>query len=543
MTRTKIAEQTPLLSKNGHTSYMSTNGINNQNPLNRSDSSSSSESIISKESDSLNNLLLDTNSVRVESTISIGNDWEDSVGRYGGITKKRKDENGNWEYETKIFHNLSAFEIDIYEKLTNINNQLYSMKTISSSSGKIIFELLNLKNIKQLEQKFKIYANRELYNNDLRSLDLKTFIKIEQRKSTNWGFVISALGIIPLVVFARTAQRVLSVNITDGKEHTYEDWTNSILNITDEKTQYNFIMASIDIVFSLITSEVFKWSRKNIIVCCQNQSNTTSSENNSYTLTLAIHLWSALSNHVVVTAASMYTLDSFNWLSYGLKLVDWRNILSTMSRLYVMTVINNKFKWSLNTLNNELELSNKFKCCTSTFNQVINFINEANYLTKFITAWTSFGLITFSSNAIKTLSSLIAEYGKNLGLEKFPNKFFTWGMLGTSVAMTLTDGINLLLDKYKKPLWKTIINTENALSFPDNSCDNETKLLEQHVDIEAQSNNFNGLLEKYNLNEEKFYDSLDSQPWINVNEINTSEPINTEPINTGINYSHTSINM
>lgn len=166
---------------------------------------------------------------------------------------------------------MSDFEIDIYEKLTNINNQLYSMKTISSSSGKIIFELLNLKNIKQLEQKFKIYANRELYNNDLRSLDLKTFIKIEQRKSTNWGFVISALGIIPLVVFARTAQRVLSVNITDGKEHTYEDWTNSILNITDEKTQYNFIMASIDIVFSLITSEVFKWSRKNIIVCCQNQ--------------------------------------------------------------------------------------------------------------------------------------------------------------------------------------------------------------------------------------------------------------------------------
>lgn len=117
-------------------------------------------------------------------------------------------------------------------------------------------------------------------------------------------------------------------------------------------------------------------------------------------------------------------------------------------------------------------------------------------------------------------------------------------MLGTSVAMTLIDGINLLLDKYKKPLWKTIINTENALSFPDNSCDNETKLLEQHVDIEAQSKNFNGLLEKYNLNEEKFYDSLDSQPWINVNEINTSEPINTEPINTtGINYSHTSINM
>lgn len=96
MTRTKIAEQTPLLSKNGHTSYMSTNGINNQKPLNRSDSSSSSESIISKESDSLNNLLLDTNSVRAESTISIGNDWEDSVGRYGGITKKRKDENGHW---------------------------------------------------------------------------------------------------------------------------------------------------------------------------------------------------------------------------------------------------------------------------------------------------------------------------------------------------------------------------------------------------------------------------------------------------------------
>ncbi|WJG70575.1 hypothetical protein [Spiroplasma ixodetis] len=67
-----------------------------------------------------------------------------------------------------------------------------------------------------------------------------------------------------------------------------------------------------------------------------------------------IHLWSTFSNHVVVTAAAMYyTLDSFTWPNYGWKLIDKFNILSTIARLYAMTTINNGFKWSLSTLNNE----------------------------------------------------------------------------------------------------------------------------------------------------------------------------------------------
>ncbi|WP_342266167.1 hypothetical protein [Spiroplasma endosymbiont of Villa modesta] len=59
----------------------------------------------------------------------------------------------------------------------------------------------------------------------------------------------------------------------------------------------------------------------------------------------------------------MYTLDSFTWPNYGLKLIDKFNILSTIARLYAMTTINNGFKWSLSTLNNEFQLSDKFNCC------------------------------------------------------------------------------------------------------------------------------------------------------------------------------------
>ncbi|WP_400255364.1 hypothetical protein [Spiroplasma endosymbiont of Cleonymus obscurus] len=161
-------------------------------------------------------------------------------------------------------------------------------------------------------------------------------------------------------MFAWTTQRVFSVNITDNKPHPSNDWITNILDVTNEKTQHNLMMASADIIFSLLTGEIFKWSRKVISSCCQTRSVANSPVNNSYFITSLIHLWSTFSNHVVVTAAAMYTLDSFTWPNYGWKLIDKFNILSTIARLYAMTTINNGFKWSLSTLNNEFQLSVMF---------------------------------------------------------------------------------------------------------------------------------------------------------------------------------------
>ncbi|WP_342217669.1 hypothetical protein [Spiroplasma endosymbiont of Amphimallon solstitiale] len=61
-------------------------------------------------------------------------------------------------------------------------------------------------------------------------------------------------------------------------------------------------------------------------------------------------------------------------------------------------------------------------------------------------------------NALKTLASLVAENGFTDGCSIFPNNFFTLGILGTATAMSITDGLNLQLDNYKKPLLQPILN-------------------------------------------------------------------------------------
>lgn len=348
--------------------------------------------------------------------------------------------------------------------------------------------------------------------------------------------MITALGIIPLVVFIRTIQRVFSVNINDNNHHPIADWTTNILDITNEKAQYNLMMASADIIFNLLTSEVFKWSRKNIIPCCPNENNRNARVNSTYPITLAIHFWSTFSNHVVVTAAAMYTLDSFTWTNYALKLIDKFNILSTIARLYAMTSINDWFKWSLATINNELQLSNKVKFCSNIFNNISNSINESYYFIKFITAVFGFGVITFSSNALKNLASLIAENGFELGYSKFPNKFFTWGMLGTATAMSLTDGLNLMLNNYKKSIWKPFVdgtkwiwnkatlccfmNNSEYTQFDDDLAENggiinhddgiKKEILAHFANIEGQNKDLDALINKFKL--------------LNISKINATQP-------------------
>lgn len=86
---------------------------------------------------------------------------------------------------------------------------------------------------------------------------------------------------------------------------------------------------------------------------------------------------------------------------------------------------------------------------------------------KILVAGTSFITITFISNGIKTFSSLVAD-DKDLitAWDDFDKIFFTYGMAATAVAITLTDGLNLMLDSYKIPIWRPIVNgTKNGTKW------------------------------------------------------------------------------
>ncbi|WP_338957125.1 hypothetical protein [Spiroplasma endosymbiont of Tiphia femorata] len=424
----KNSEQTPLLNKNN----------NNYNAIKNQDQpSTSQEHVNGYHQENLEVRNKDNiNYTRTESqdqfSTSDEEEWiNDTNSCYGGITQKRLDINERWKYRTRFEPGVVYSGIMIHENVIDISNDLKWQKTIRLKNGRVILELSNLDENNQFEQKFKIYENENAYLSDLKSLDLSTFTEIKQKTPINWYFIIAALGIIPIVVFAWTTQRVFSVNITDNKPHPSNDWITNILDVTNEKTQHNLMMASADIIFSLLTGEIFKWSRKVISPCCQTISVANSPVNNSYFITSLIHLWSTFSNHVVVTAAAMYTLDSFTWPNYGWKLIDKFNILSTIARLYAMTT---------------------------------------SYPLKGFIALVSFGAITFSSNALKTLASLVAENGFTDGCLIFPNKFFTLGMLGTATAMSITDGLNLQLDNYKKPLLQPILNGAKWIWTKTKSC-------------------------------------------------------------------------
>ncbi|WP_342266170.1 hypothetical protein [Spiroplasma endosymbiont of Villa modesta] len=298
----KNSEQTPLLNKNN----------NNYNAIKNQDQpSTSQEHVNGYHQENLEVRNKDNiNYTRTESqdqfSTSDEEEWiDDTNSRYGGITQKRLDINERWKYRTRFEPGVVYSGIMIHENVIDISNDLKWQKTIRLKNGRVILELSNLDENNQFEQKFKIYENENAYLSDLKSLDLSTFTEIKQKTPINWYFIIAALGIIPIVVFARTTQRVFSVNITDNKLHPSNDWITNILDVTNEKTQHNLMMASADIIFSLLTGEIFKWSRKVISPCCQTISVANSPVNNSYFITSLIHLWSTFSNHVVVTAAAM----------------------------------------------------------------------------------------------------------------------------------------------------------------------------------------------------------------------------------------------
>lgn len=222
-------EKTPLLKKK-HTNYhgidISHISINNSN-------SSSTESIIDlgsvdeitsvKKNDSLTNLYIEI-------------DWIDTVNRYGGETKKYKDNDGNWEYETKIKTNSNDLCIINERFIENNNNQYWEKITYeedkrSITNEKMVVELLKINfTNKTLESYKKEYTNYEDYERN--TLNLETFHKKERNLIPENQFLeaitIKAIkGIDDLI----TNTNYLNEEIKLFKENQNNSNLNTLLNI------------------------------------------------------------------------------------------------------------------------------------------------------------------------------------------------------------------------------------------------------------------------------------------------------------------------
>lgn len=195
MPKNNTTEKTPLLKANGHTNY---NGIDNSHTSINNSDSSSTESIIDMESDdgttteiandSLNNLLLDSDSNNT--VISLEIDWIDSVARYGGKTQKRKYINGNWEYDTEIRDSSNNLKSTINESFKDINNQLYWYKEIIEENNKVTLEILSVNNNKLISF-YKIFKNKIDYINFLPITleNINEFQQIKNNLSFEYNFL------------------------------------------------------------------------------------------------------------------------------------------------------------------------------------------------------------------------------------------------------------------------------------------------------------------------------------------------------------------
>ncbi len=231
-------EAQPLLngSTNTYTNYY---GINNSHiSINNSDSSSTKiESdggkTSLKKNDSLNNLLLNSDdSSSTESIIDLEPDWIDTVDRYGGKTKKHKDNDGNWEYETKIKNNSNNLSIISERFIENNNNQYWEKITFEEdkkniTNEKMVVELLKINfTNKTLESYKKEYTNYENY--DRNNLNLETFQKKDKKVSPEFQFLEG----ITIKAIKNIADLINTTNsLNEEIKRFKENQNNSNLNI------------------------------------------------------------------------------------------------------------------------------------------------------------------------------------------------------------------------------------------------------------------------------------------------------------------------
>ncbi|WP_425380959.1 hypothetical protein [Spiroplasma endosymbiont of Polydrusus pterygomalis] len=119
--------------------------------------------------------------------VNIENEWIKCTSRYGGETSKKKDENNNWQYQTKIINN-GGNSTSINEKLIKIDSNQYWEKVTTLVNNPEVIELLKINfTNKKLEIYQKEYTNDNDYERN--TLNLETFHKKERNLSPEKKFL------------------------------------------------------------------------------------------------------------------------------------------------------------------------------------------------------------------------------------------------------------------------------------------------------------------------------------------------------------------
>lgn len=192
-------EQKPLLAESMHSSY----GITHRQPSINGSNSNSTESL---------------NSSTSEDTIIIieENDWIDSISRYQGQTQKKRNKNGDWQYETNIIDNNGILTTIINESFIKIDGNKYWQKaTHNQNNTTVEVELLNINfSKKTIESYIKTYQDHDEYISD--NLNLATFQKKERNLSPEnqflEGLTIKAItGIDKFITYTKTLNEQLTL--------------------------------------------------------------------------------------------------------------------------------------------------------------------------------------------------------------------------------------------------------------------------------------------------------------------------------------------
>ncbi|WP_308149888.1 hypothetical protein [Spiroplasma sp. AdecLV25b] len=177
--------------------------------------------------------------------------WEFADNHYGaeGVTLTRLDESGKLEYKTEF--TSSVIKV-INEKFVMIDNKSLWQKVIKLNDGKIILELTNLNDIKQLQQTVKLYQNEQEYNNEW-ILPTAQFLQ----ENFNWVVIENESNLLNEIFNSKYSFLSIMIILTlslgsfslfDAKNnlheenpllHLFNDWEDVMISITSGLTMIN----------------------------------------------------------------------------------------------------------------------------------------------------------------------------------------------------------------------------------------------------------------------------------------------------------------
>ncbi|WP_375317910.1 hypothetical protein [Spiroplasma endosymbiont of Virgichneumon dumeticola] len=177
--------------------------------------------------------------------------WEFAYNHYGAevVTLTRLDESGKLEYKTEF--TSSVIKV-INEKFVMIDNKSLWQKVIKLNDGKIILELTNLNDIKQLQQTVKLYQNEQEYNNEW-ILPIAQFLQ----ENFNWVVIENESNLLNEIFNSKYSFLSIMIILTlslgsfslfDDKNnlheenpllHLFNDWEDVMISITSGLTMIN----------------------------------------------------------------------------------------------------------------------------------------------------------------------------------------------------------------------------------------------------------------------------------------------------------------